>query len=147
MANIGGSGRQDHEDGLALKDLSRISYNRVPSSTGTPRDQSSRRNLIAEDIVARAQAPSRGQFTGWKVGASAAACVGLITLIINLAALGWLLRHPNQDGSLVEVYRGNCDQVERLQIWAHFAIVSMSVGNFPEMTDKYLRRIFSVHYY
>jgi hypothetical protein len=124
MANIGGPGLQGHNDHLALKDLSNISYDRVPSGTGTPREESFQHGRIAEDIVALAQAPPRAQFTGWKVGATAAACVGVVTLIINFVALGWLLRHPNQDGSLVEVYRGNCGQVERLQIWAHFAIVS-----------------------
>lgn len=86
-------------------------------------------NPVSGDALASAlnnPSPTRRQFTGWKVGATSAAVVGLATLVVNLAALGWLQRHPNVDSGLVEVYHGDCRQVERLQIWSHFAINALS---------------------
>lgn len=69
---------------------------------------------------------SRSYFTGWRVGATAAAVVACATLVINAVALQWLKNHPNVDTSLVEVYRGDCHRVEQMHIWSHFAINALS---------------------
>ncbi|ETN41729.1 uncharacterized protein HMPREF1541_03665 [Cyphellophora europaea CBS 101466] len=77
--------------------------------------------MSMEALISTLQ-PSRRQFTGWRVGACSAAVIGCLTMVVNVVALRWLKSHPNLETGLVEVYRGDCHQVERLHIWSHFAI-------------------------
>lgn len=66
----------------------------------------------------------RKRFTGWKVGAVTGASLSAVALGINVAALVYL---QNQDrASLVEVFRGDCERVEKMQMWGHLAINAMS---------------------
>lgn len=70
---------------------------------------------------------ARWHLQGWKAGAASAAVVATITLIINCVAVAWLRAHPNEDGTLVELFRGNCDKVENMHVASHFLIVSFAV--------------------
>ena len=60
---------------------------------------------------------------GWRVGAVSSATIGIITLMINIIAVAMLRHHSNDEDSLVELFRGNCDKVETMHIWSHFLIV------------------------
>lgn len=64
--------------------------------------------------------------SGWRTGAYSAACIALISLIINIAAAIWLKRHPNASSNLVQVFSGNCDEVSRMDIWVHLLINAIS---------------------
>lgn len=66
----------------------------------------------------------RPRIQGWKAGAISSATVAAIVLLINIVAVIWLQRHPSEDGTLVELFRGNCDRVETMTVWSHLLIVS-----------------------
>lgn len=63
-----------------------------------------------------------GWFSGWRTGAYSAAGLALVSLGINVVAAVWLKRHPNASSNLVEVYKGDCGQVSRMDMWIHLLI-------------------------
>lgn len=63
------------------------------------------------------------RFQGWKAGSITAASIAAFTLTVNVVAIAWLHSHPNEDGTLVELFQGDCHQVENMQIWSHLLIV------------------------
>lgn len=65
-------------------------------------------------------------FSGWRMGAYCAACLALISLIINMAAAIWLRRHPNATSNLVEVFNGDCNEVSKMDMWIHLLINAIS---------------------
>lgn len=75
-------------------------------------------------------------WSGWRAGAYSAALLALISLIINIVAAVWLKNHPaiskenlntsTDVSNLVEVYRGSCTTVSRLDTWVHLAINVLS---------------------
>lgn len=64
--------------------------------------------------------------SGWRLGAYSAACIALVSLIVNMAAAIWLKRHPDASSNLVEVYNGSCSEVSRMDIWVHLLINAIS---------------------
>lgn len=62
---------------------------------------------------------------GWKLGALSASILAAFSLVINFVAAIWLGSHK-QGANLVEVYRGNCDTVKEIDLWAHLAINALS---------------------
>lgn len=66
------------------------------------------------------------KWSGWRAGSYSASLLALTSLVINLTAMVWLVRHPNADSNLVEVFRGNCDVVSRMDTWVHLAINVLS---------------------
>lgn len=66
-------------------------------------------------------------FSGWRAGAFSAACIALLSLLINIVAAVWLQGHPdNSSKQLVTVFRGDCDTVARMDIWVHLLINVLS---------------------
>ncbi|KIX09181.1 uncharacterized protein Z518_00260 [Rhinocladiella mackenziei CBS 650.93] len=62
---------------------------------------------------------------GWRSGALGAAGIAVVSLLINVVGLAWLGSHK-ADSGLVEVFNGDCEKVERLDIWIHLAINAIS---------------------
>jgi hypothetical protein len=66
------------------------------------------------------------RFHGWKTGAITAATLALLSLLINFGVAIWLGSHNPDHSSLVEVYRGDCEKIERIDLWVHLAINALS---------------------
>ncbi|ETN42231.1 uncharacterized protein HMPREF1541_04172 [Cyphellophora europaea CBS 101466] len=65
------------------------------------------------------------RFEGWRTGASTAATLALLSLLINFGVVMWLgTKQPG--GALVEVYHGSCGTVAKVDVWVHLAINVLS---------------------
>lgn len=69
---------------------------------------------------------SKRWFTGWRAGAYGAALTGIVSLIINIVAVVWLQNHPDSDSKLVQVFKGSCSEVSKMDVWVHLAINAIS---------------------
>ena len=65
-------------------------------------------------------------FSGWRMGAYSAACLAMVSLVINMAAAIWLRRHPNATSGLVQVFTGDYDEVSKMDMWIHLLINAIS---------------------
>ena len=74
--------------------------------------------------------PQARWFSGWRTGAYAAAFFAFCSLIINAVAAAWLHSHSGDGGPYsdtgIQVYKGSCGTVARLDTWVHLAINALS---------------------
>jgi hypothetical protein len=66
--------------------------------------------------------------TSWRVGARAAAVAALISLLINAGAGIWAVKQFGFGNGLVEVFRGDCTKVDRINLVVHLAINALSTA-------------------
>lgn len=62
----------------------------------------------------------RPRFEGWRAGASIAAILALLSLLINFVVIVWL--GSKGTSALVSVYEGSCSVVAQIDIWVHLVI-------------------------
>lgn len=111
------------DDAVALNFIPKTDRTRLPRA-----GESIPPKLPSSFVRSWTQYHSQPRLQGWKAGAVSSASVAAIALIMNITVVVWLSRHPNEDGTLVELFRGSCDRVESMHIWSHLLIVSQS-GN------------------
>ncbi|KAK5047311.1 hypothetical protein LTR84_006833 [Exophiala bonariae] len=63
----------------------------------------------------------------WRLGASVAALVAILTALINLSVGAWATSrmgdgNPMSKGILVEIFHGDCKKASTMNTWAHLAI-------------------------
>lgn len=63
----------------------------------------------------------------WRLGASVAALVAILTALINLSVGAWATSrlgdgNPMTNGILVEIFHGDCKKASTMNTWAHLAI-------------------------
>lgn len=63
----------------------------------------------------------RPRFEGWRAGASIAAVLALLSLLINFGGVVWL-GSKGAKSALVSVYEGPCSVVAHMDIWVHLVI-------------------------
>ena len=75
--------------------------------------------------------------SGWRVGITLSAVSAFVSLIANLTLAVWSTTHrgDNSLGVLIEVFRGDCVEASRLNLWVHLAVnaistILLSASNF-----------------
>lgn len=63
----------------------------------------------------------------WRLGASIAALVAIVTALVNLSVGAWATslmndNNPMTNGILVEIFHGDCKKTSTMNTWAHLAI-------------------------
>lgn len=58
------------------------------------------------------------RFEGWRTGASTAALLAIVSMLINLSVAIWLATKGKRN-AVVEVYRGPCGTVAQADTWVH----------------------------
>ena len=66
--------------------------------------------------------------SGWRVGITLSAVAAFVSLIANLTLAVWSTTHrgDNSLGVLIEVFRGDCVEASRLNLWVHLAVNTIS---------------------
>jgi len=123
--------RANSEDPSARHDyFEMMSVNSKAHATdefSTFQDYSSDYHLRDPDQVPFIEPSTRVKwFSGWRTGAFTAAGFALCSLLINVIAAVWLSRHPDSGSKLVQVFKGSCDTVARMDTWVHLAINALS---------------------
>ena len=121
------------------------------SMSSTPRCQAWRRRFRSGSKFAFA-CRTKGSFVRkrallwtsleWRGTARLAAATALLTLIINIGALGWAVsriasptgsswtevNYSGNKGILRQIYKGDCGTVEKINTWVHLAIKILSTA-------------------
>ncbi|THZ18260.1 hypothetical protein D6C91_05577, partial [Aureobasidium pullulans] len=66
--------------------------------------------------------------SGWRVGATSAAALATLSLILNLTATVFISKHSRFTAGISSIYTGNCKMVEKYDTWIHLAINVVSTA-------------------
>lgn len=64
--------------------------------------------------------------TGWRAGAMLSALLACVSLLLNIGVAIWASRAFGTGSALVEVFRGDCRNVQKINTWIHLGINAMS---------------------
>ena len=132
-------------------------YSKTDTNYNTPQEREPNQHL--QDIPDQAplvKPSTRARwFSGWRTGAYSAAGLALCSLVVNVVAAIWLHSHPDSDSNLVEVFKGHCDTVARVDTWVHLIInilstLLLAVSNYccnacaPRIGKKSIKHITKV---
>lgn len=69
---------------------------------------------------------SSDSFSGWRGGVSLNTAFASVVLLINIVFLSWATIRYGTVGGLGTLYRGDCEKVERIALFAHLIINVLS---------------------